>query len=268
MIDASIAIRRARRGRLLARLTRLGLFVGALAGVLLMRGDTLPLGTGLLFGTIMAGFLTASKSARTQHGLVQADALLEAGEPAEADRLLGVVLRRVSVIARHWTIALRLLALARAGQGRGEDARRLAAEALRPRGLPKAEADGLRLLLAAGALDSGDLPAAHAALSHVAPPLSLADSLRVLELQTDYCLRVGAWPHAMADLPQKVELAELMPADTAASVQAMLALAARRLGQTGWADWLTRRAALLCDPATLVRRRPALGELFGTTNAG
>jgi len=64
------------------------------------------------------------------------------------------------------------------------------------------------------------------------------------------------------DLPAKVDLAEMLPAESAAAVQAMFALAMRQSNQPDWADWLARRAALLADPAMLVTRNPALRAVF------
>jgi hypothetical protein len=59
-----------------------------------------------------------------------------------------------------------------------------------------------------------------------------------------------------------VQLAELMPAQNAAVVQALLALAAKKVGRTDVSDWLRKRAALLVDPEELVRQKPILRDLY------
>ena len=43
-----------------------------------------------------------------------------------------------------------------------------------------------------------------------------------------------------------------LPGPRSARVQAMLALAAKRTGNSGWEQWLRRRAELLTDAADLV----------------
>lgn len=63
----------------------------------------------------------------------------------------------------------------------------------------------------------------------------------------------------------KVQLAELMPASSAATVQALLALAAKKMDRMDLSDWLKKRAALLMDPEELVRQKPVLAELFVNT---
>jgi hypothetical protein len=60
----------------------------------------------------------------------------------------------------------------------------------------------------------------------------------------------------------KVQLAELMPSNTAARTQAFLALASKRVGRPDWSDWLRRRAELLADTSKLKTDRPLLAELW------
>jgi len=60
----------------------------------------------------------------------------------------------------------------------------------------------------------------------------------------------------------KVQLAELMPSSPAARAQMLLALAAKKCGRNDLADWLCRRAELLCDVNALVAERPVLKELL------
>ena len=260
-ITPALAIRLARRGVWSARLARVGLLCLGIAGFLLARGDTLPAGMGLLFGTVAAWVVLVGRTARNQQDLMRVPAWLEAGDFGRVDATAARVLGRFSVSVQPRLAALRHLAFSRHGRKQFADAQQLAMAAL-AYNPPKPVGDGLRLLIAEAALAANDLAAAHAALSAVVAPLPLRESLKVLQLQTDYCVRVGAWPHVAHDLPAKVELAELLPAETAAVVQAMFALAAKQLNQPAWAAWLSRRAALLAEPAVLVRRHPVLGTLF------
>ncbi|HEX8325195.1 MAG TPA: hypothetical protein VF595_14935 [Tepidisphaeraceae bacterium] len=265
-VDAALAVRLAWRGVWSARLARYGLLCLAIAGFLLAKEPTLPAGMGLLFATAAAWVVLITRTARNQQDLIRVPAWIEAGQLDRADGATMRALGRFSVAGRPRVQSLRFLATSLNARQRHDDARRVATAALGYR-QPKPAADTLQLIIAESALATGDVVAAHAALSQVVAPLPLRDSLKLLELQTDYCVRVGAWPHAVHDLPAKVEMSELLPADASAAVQAMLALAARRLGQTNWSDWLVRRATLLTDIPTLVRRRPVLAELFGDASA-
>jgi len=57
-------------------------------------------------------------------------------------------------------------------------------------------------------------------------------------------------------------MAELMSGEAAAKAQALLALAAQKLGRTDWAIWLRRRVELLTDIKGLCVSRPLLAELW------
>ena len=66
----------------------------------------------------------------------------------------------------------------------------------------------------------------------------------------------------MEGLRHKVDMAELMPPERSALVQAQLALAAKKLDNAPWENLLRRRAELLADVRDLVARRPMLAELW------
>ena len=236
-IDAATLIRRAKRGIWAARLARFGIVCLAVAGFMLSRDKTLPAGMGLLFATGAAWVVLVTRTAKNQQDLLRVPGWIENGQLDRADAAIGRMLTRFSLAVRPRLLALRQAAMSRSARRAQGDARHLALAALAYRS-PKAVSDGLQLIIAEAALDAGDLLGAHTALSALAAPLSMRDSLKLLELQTDYCIRVGAWPHAAHDLPGKVDLAELLPADSAALVQAMLALAARHGGLATWATWL------------------------------
>jgi uncharacterized protein YfdQ (DUF2303 family) len=65
----------------------------------------------------------------------------------------------------------------------------------------------------------------------------------------------------LADLRAKLEFAETLPSQKAATVQALLAVAARKRGQEELSNWLLRRAELLADIEEMQARRPMLKEL-------
>lgn len=267
-LDAATFVRRARRGIWAARLARFGLICLAVAGFIMSsQSQSLPAGMGLLFATAMTWILLVARTAKNQEDLLRVPAWIEAKQLDRAEAAIGRMLARFSLAVQPRLQALRMAAVTRSQRRWHNDARVLAAVALEFR-TPKPAADALRLIIADASLELNDLSAAHLSLSAVTPPLAMRDSLRLLELQTDYCVRVGAWPHAVHELPAKIDLAELLPAEHAAQVQALLGLSAKQVGLTQWSDWLARRAELLVDRGTLIERRPILRELFAAEPGG
>src|SRR5690606_16278358 len=98
-----------------------------------------------------------------------------------------------------------------------------------------------------------------------AMPLSLAEQLQRLALQTRYELLIGRHGEAVRDVKRKVELAELMPAAQCGAMHAMLATAADRARQKELGAWLWERAKLLLTPSQLAQI--AAGR-FGVTATG
>jgi hypothetical protein len=78
----------------------------------------------------------------------------------------------------------------------------------------------------------------------------------------DYSARVGGWEWMMQNVMAKVQLLELLPASASARAQALLALAAGKIGRMDFRSWLRSRAELLSDTASLVSERPMLKELW------
>ena len=161
-------------------------------------------------------------------------------------------------------IGLHQLASLRSAQDRPAETAALCRAVLnRPGAAAAGLFNGTSLLLADAGLKLNDLPTVHNCLARLwGHRVNLAESLKLLELQLDYQSRTGAWSTMAEGLEHKVEMAELMPAESAAGSQALLALAARRMGRPAWAEWLGRRADLLADRAELIKRRPALAELW------
>jgi hypothetical protein len=121
------------------------------------------------------------------------------------------------------------------------------------------------LLLADSLLELGDVRGAYDAINGLySQRLSLAEALSLLVVQLDYLSRIGAWEAALEGLSSKLDLAELTNAPNAARVQALLALAASKLGRTQLQEYLWRRVELLADVEELVRQRPILRELYRT----
>jgi hypothetical protein len=120
-----------------------------------------------------------------------------------------------------------------------------------------------QLMLADSLMELGDMPGAYQALmSLYTQKVTLTEAMNLLVVQLDYESRIEAWASMFQNIQYKVQLCELMPASSAARAQAMLAIAASRLGRTDWADWLRRRVELLTDINELTVHRPMLKELF------
>ena len=120
-----------------------------------------------------------------------------------------------------------------------------------------------RLILADSLLEMNDLGGAGECVTQLYQQrLTLSEALSLLLVQLDYESRLGAWQAMMNGAPIKVSLAELMPTPKAARTQALLALAAKKVGRDDWESWLRRRVELLTDPQELAVRWPMLRELW------
>src|SRR5262249_20447833 len=150
------------------------------------------------------------------------------------------------------------LALLRHAQKRWPDSAELCRALLNQRlGGLKGLARQSRLILADSLLELGDLRGSYDAISGLYQErLTLGEAIRLLAVQLDYLWRVNAWESMLEGVQTKVQLAELMNTPAAARTQAMLALAARKLGRTEWEIWLRRRVELLVDVRQLVQDRP------------
>ena len=106
----------------------------------------------------------------------------------------------------------------------------------------------LLLMLTEAQLACGDASGAWMSLTELSRrSLSLTHTLQKLTLQTRYLLMVGYDEIALADLHNKVQLAELMPPLQCGAMHVLLYVAASRRGQTTQADWLDERARLLLN---------------------
>jgi hypothetical protein len=110
----------------------------------------------------------------------------------------------------------------------------------------------LLLMLVEADLHTGDINGAYQALLELHQiKLRLGERLQLLALQTRYELTIGQDAAAVANLQQKVAMAEMMPAPQCGMLHAMLSSAAARLGQHDRSTWLGRRAQLLCTAEQL-----------------
>jgi hypothetical protein len=192
--------------------------------------------------------------------------LIAAGDLEAAEEQIEQALRSFSLFRSAKVLSLHHLALLRHAQRRWKDSALLCRTLLGQRlGAMRSITKPSRLVLADALLELGDVPGAYGVLTELyRERLSLAESMNLLLVQLDYESRIGAWPSMLppGGIYQRLQLAELMPATNAARAQALMALAALRLGRQDWADWLRKRSELLADPAELVKERPILSDLW------
>jgi hypothetical protein len=261
MISAESAISRFQRDLTMSALLK-GVLIGAsIAAVIFLPGvDPTFVVTAFLFVWLALSF----KSAAGSRLVADSPTLISLGKYDEAEASLERSLKTFSMFRGVKLLSLHHLAVLRHKQHRWEESAKLCQALLRQRlgGLANLTKPS-QIMLADALLQMGDLHGAHAAITRLYQHrLSLAEALQLMVLQLDYETRIAAWASAATGLRQKVELCDLLPARESARAQAMMSLAARKVGQTQWADWLLQRARLLADINELAARQPILKDLL------
>src|SRR6185295_8956938 len=178
----------------------------------------------------------------------------------QAEKQIELSLRTFSLFRTSKLLTLHHLALLRHAQSRFSESAVLCRALLGQRlgalgGLSRSS----RLILADALLEMGDVRGAYDAFIRLHDErLSLGEAVQLLVTEMDYASRVGAWSEMLTALMTKVQLAELMPTQSSAIVQALLALAAKKMERMDISDWLRKRAELLVDAEELVRQKPVL----------
>jgi hypothetical protein len=265
MMSSQLAIARFQRDLTLGTLLNSALLAGVVICVLL--GGAITSGTGDMVLLAILGVVWITLSYRSMKGSRLAAAspsLIAAGQFELAEDQIEQALRTFSLFRASKLMSLHHLALLRHAQRRFADAADLCRALLRQRlGALKGLSRQSRLILADSLLEMGDLRGAHESISALYQQrLTLAEAIRLLAVQLDYLSRVNAWEPMLEGIATKVQLAELMPTPAAARTQALLALAAVKLGREQWATWLRGRAELLVDMHELIRERPILSQLW------
>ncbi len=264
---------RLRRQMALDAAYRWGVFIVVV--VVLSLGSVLDPSAGhlallVLVGMVAAWFWLSINSARAMALVNQASLLIEQ-DPIRAETLLAQALKRwpmqrpLRIMLYHRLAVLRhrqqhyaeaaaigqeLLTFNLAGAERGAGAGWLAGFFSR-RGMGPLRAN-LLLMVVECRLYLRDLGGAYQGLMELhGASLGLLESLQRMALQTRYEIMAGYYPAALADLPHKIQMAELMPPAHCGAMHAMLAVAARAVGKEDLATWLRQRTELLCTPEQL-----------------
>jgi hypothetical protein len=269
MLSAETAISRFRRDVTLGTLLRSLLLIAALGAMGLNIVHAMKLdGTLLLIGVGALWVVLSYRSVKGTRLAAESPSIIASGDLEAAEEQVELALRSFSLFRSAKLLSLHHLALLRHAQRRWRDSAMLCRTLLNQRlGSMRSISKPSRLLLADALLEMGNVREAYIVISELyRERMSLGESMSLLLVQLEYESKIGAW---QAMLPRggsykRLELAELMPATNAARAQALMALAARRLGREDWSAWLRLRAELLADPAQLVADRPILSELWPT----
>jgi hypothetical protein len=261
MLTAEAAIHRTRRDLTLG-LALKALLPIAVVGCFLVGPESLRL--AMLFGVIGGWVALGFSSLRRAQLAAMSPGLIAAGRFEEAEQQIDDAIRSFSPFSAAKLRPLHHLALLRHAQRRWKETALLCRALLGHRaGAVRGLSNPARLILTDALLEMDDVRGAYDAITSLyRERLSLGEVLHLMLLQLDYSARIGAWKSMLENLMKKVELAELMPTDAAARAQALLALAAMKLGRDDWAQWLGARARLLVDAAQLMDQRPILRELW------
>jgi hypothetical protein len=270
VISVNEAITRFRRDVTVSTLLKVGLGVGAAVVTMLHFLPKRPLDPTLLL--MLLGVVWLALWYRTMKGsrlAAESSSLIALGRLEQAEAQIEQSLRAFSMSRSVKSVSLLNLALVRLAQKRWPDAALLCREVLAARqgGTPEHVSKSGRLMLADSLLEMGDLRGTYEAIAGLYQhKLTLGEALNLLRVQTDYLARIGAWGAIFDGVETKAQMAEIMTAGQGVRVQAILALAARRVGRRDWEDWLRRRVELLADVSELTRERPLLWELWEGEN--
>lgn len=270
MIDTRSAVNRVNRQLLLGMIIKVAL--GALLlGALLFKGG------GIIAAAVIGAWVgIANASGRISRIVATAEAHLMARHFDEAEELLSQAIASFSISRTPKLLALMQLASLRRTQQRWADCALVCEALLKKRlGTLSPLRKAIVLTYAQALLELDRAAAAGPLLQTLTHErLSLEESMQLLSVQTEFLARAGAWGQIIPDpatpldhpawstLNSRVQLAELMSAQQAARTQALMALAAQKVGQPAWALWLRSRAELLVEWRKLVGERPMLGELW------
>jgi len=205
-----------------------------------------------------AWFWFGARNARVWRSLREITAMLDA-QPERAEHLIAEAFALRLLHRPLRALLYHRLAAVRHRQRRFEETAAIADALLRlnPKGVAGVRSH-LLLMLVDACLEFNQLTGAWYGLVELSRmPLRLVESLQCRALRVKYELATGYWGQTLRDLPQTVEMAELLPAPQCGALHAMLAEAAARGHRHAESVWLRKRAELLCHPdqlATLQRQ--------------
>ena len=256
--DVQKIIRRVDTGIRLGRLIRIGLVAGLVYGLAIQRQGSIS--NAILIGVCVVWVVLGMRARRAADQTTVASQMIATGGLPQAAGMLLEICRgfclhkpmalmachNLAVILQkqgHWPAAWQLCELVRSWTDKKLGELRILSEAVR----------------AECSLAMNNLGATYESLSVLSKlKLSVTERLSVLPTEINYCLQVGRPEDVMNDLPNKVTLAAMLPAELAGATHASMALAADAANQTARRDWLWERATLYCPAEELLAQRPGL----------
>lgn len=224
-----------------------------------MTGPTAIVGDSLVVGVIVGWIWLSSVGARAAQQLPIIARAVEI-DPAVADTQLAAAMRRPALPRSVRLMLYAHLAGLRHHQDRSAESAAICQAVLsrmnRPMLLGGRLGRGsvnvhmrvqLLLLLAESQLNLNNLAGAHLAIAQLhQTPRTLVQTMQMTALQTQYEVSAGYFQLALNHIEQKIRLAEAMPWPQCGAMHVMLAAAAHQAKRPDLADWLSRRAKLLC----------------------
>ena len=245
-----------RRQIILDRLIRMVAFTGILGAFFwftLFSTTILPVSNVIMIVLLMMGwFAINSINARTGRELGQVSSVIDQ-DPERVEKWIALALARRPLVRWVRLMIYHRLAMVRHRERNFAEAAAISRIVL---GYPLGPAEGSRahllLLLTESSLEIHDIQTAYSSLSRLySMPVSLTEALQRLSLQIRYELLTGNYDSAISNLDEKLEMVELLPAPQCGVTHQLLAIAANRCGNHDLAEWLQKRANLLCKPEWL-----------------
>jgi hypothetical protein len=219
-----------------------------------------------LFMAILIGLMTLWIAFNITTGtiarsLIKITAAIDSN-PQLAETLVALGLRSSPLTSGTRLLLYHRLAVLRYRQKRYQETAELAAALIHiDDGSLRSVRANLLLILAECRIRSRDLTGAYYALGElVYLKLSLSESLQRLLLQTHYEVLAGHSLSAVTGWRDKIEMADMMPAQQASALHELVGLAAQQQDLAELGAWLLERSRLLAAQSDSTYERPAEGS--------
>jgi len=253
------------RSQMRAALLLQGLLLAAIfsAGFLSASGlkiSKVDAGTAVLVAALGLWLLAVAVSMKQNRFVQYATSLISNGMMAEAMPYLHEALTRFSIFRSAKLLAYQHLAAISHWRGDYRSAAKLCREVLRYRiARRKGLANMACLILADACMEMNDLDGAAEALSNLnQDSLRLTEQVQLLPVLLRWQVATARFEDAVADLPVKVRLAELLDAERASLSCLLMSYAARKCGMDDAWPFLLRRAAVYHDLEELSVKNPQI----------
>ncbi len=266
-IEIDSLLKQCHRQIKLIRILQGVILIGTAVAVLWASTLPQPLNKQVMFGLFIASLivwvLSLLNSSQLMRQVRTAGALLSIGQLDDAEIWLLRTLQRFTLSIRTKTLALQHCASLFFHRDAHAEVVKICRSLLGERlvGLKQVWINA-RLMLADSLLMLDQVNEAYEAIRPVYDTkLSLADRMKLLPIQLRYELAAGYPTAALQNLPEKLQMAELLESPRAALVHALLAEACRRNHMPELEAYLARRAWLYHDLDSVASRYPVIAPI-------